>query len=596
MDQSETSALEALLKQQENLLEVIESISSELELRPLLTRIVRHACELLHAESGTIALLDETRSILQTKAMYGILPNELGAEFPPGVGLTGQVLLTRKPVVLERYGDVPKPTRPDILEHAVVGMPIFWKGELIGVFGLGSPAPRRFTTQDVRLLELFARHTAVAIANARLFDAESSARAQAEFRASQLNRSNTLLTALGHVAMKFASAKDPEEVMRTLGRELKQFGVQCVVALLKPETSDLEIHFASLDSPALQFAEKLIGLKLSGFKIRRDRWWIYTRLVEDRQPVFVDDSFSLAASLLPRFPRPLVKRVLGLSGVTEQTHAVYAPLMVKSEVIGVLGMWGEGLFEEDVPAATVFAGQVAAAIENRQQQSLLYERAQQLAVLEERRRLARDLHDSVTQLIFSITLIAQSIAPAWRRDPAEGERRVNRLLELSQQTLVEMRALLTELRPAQENQVEETVALPVALARHITSISQDGIQVDLDAVNYIPQAPALEEDLLRIAQEALHNVVKHAYASKVKIVLGCDGQNVFLRVLDNGAGFQQDQVRLDSAGMEGTIRSHGFGLTNMRERAISQGGSLQVMSEPQKGTTIEVRIPIRREV
>src|SRR6266540_5255201 len=600
MDDRETATLEALLQQQENLLEVIESISSELELHPLLTRIVRHACELLHAESGTIALLDETRFVLQTKAIYGLLPDELGAEFSPGVGLAGQVLLTRQPVVLERYGDVPGPTQPSLLEHAVIGMPIFWKGELIGFFGLGSPAPCRFTTQDVRLLELFARHTAVAIANARLFDAESRARAQAEARAGQLDRSNTLLTALGHVAMKFASAKDPEEVMMTLGRELKQFGVHCVVALLKAETLDLEINFASLDSPALQFAEKLIGLKLSGFKIRRERWPIYTQLVEERQPVFVVDSFSLSAALLPRFPRPLVRRVLSLSGVTEQTHAVYAPLMVKSEVIGVLGMWGEGLLEEDTPAATVFAGQVAAAIENRKQQALLYERAQQLAVFEERRRLARDLHDSVTQLIFSMTLIAQSISPAWRRDPIEGEKRVNRLVELSQRALVEMRALLAELRPAQNDHALDTAGLPATLARHISSLAQDGIQVELEASGYLPQRPALEENLFRIAQEALHNVVKHANASQVKVILGCEDQEVCLRVCDNGIGFQVDQLNKQQLALPslfgGNASGHGLGLANMRERAVSEGGSLELISKPHKGTTVEVRIPLTREV
>ena len=114
MHDLEVTALEVLLQQQENLLEVIESISSELELQPLLTRIVGHACELLHAQTGTIALLDESRTVFRTKATYGMLPDELGAEFPPGVGLAGQVLVTRQPIVLERYGDVPRPTQPGL--------------------------------------------------------------------------------------------------------------------------------------------------------------------------------------------------------------------------------------------------------------------------------------------------------------------------------------------------------------------------------------------------------------------------------------------------------------------------------------------------
>src|ERR1043165_8094650 len=220
MDHSDMIALETLLQQQENLLEVIESMSSELELNALLARMVRHACELLHAKSGTIALLDNTRSVMLTKATYGMPSDELNAEVPTGIGLAGQVLLTRQPVVFEHYSELPHPTQLGLLNYAVIGMPIFWKGDLIGVFGLGSPAPRMFTTQDARLLELFARHTAVAIANARLFDTESKARAQADQRAAQLDRSNTLLTALGHVATQFALAKDPEELMLTMGREL----------------------------------------------------------------------------------------------------------------------------------------------------------------------------------------------------------------------------------------------------------------------------------------------------------------------------------------------------------------------------------------
>ncbi|HET8580661.1 MAG TPA: GAF domain-containing protein, partial [Nitrospiraceae bacterium] len=524
----------------------------------------------------------------------------LEEDIPAATVFAGQVLVTRQPIVLERYGDVPRPTQPGLLEHAVIGMPIFWQGDLIGFFGLGSPPPRRFTVQDVRLLELFVRHTAIAIANARLFDAEKSARAQAEAQAAELTRSNTLLTSLGHVATKLTSATNPEEVMVTLGRELKQLGVYCVVALLEQETRDLKIDFTSLEMPALQLAEKLTGLRLSGFRIRRERWPIYTRLVDERQPVFVADSFALAAALLPGLARSLMNRTLQLSGVTEQTHAVYVPLMVKSQVIGVLGMWGEGLLEEDIPAATVFAGQVAAAIENRQQQALLYERAQQLAILEERRRLARDLHDSVTQLIFSVTLIAQSISPAWRRDPAEGEKRVDRLLELSKRALVEMRALLAELQLAQEDNALRAEALPAALARHISGLTQDGLQIHLQASRYVPQPPALEECLFRIAQEALNNVIKHAHASRVNVILRCEDKEVCLKVRDNGIGFQVDPIggRRDSSSprFDDSANHDGFGILNMRERAASRGGSLRVISKPRKGTTVEVRIPITRQV
>src|SRR2546426_874250 len=117
---------ERLLRQRESLREVIESISSELELRPLLTTIVRRACELLEAHDGSIGLYDQGRNLVRTEAVYRMPDDELGAEMPPGVGLAGQVLVMRKPLVLDRYGDVPCPVRPELVEHAVVGMPIFW--------------------------------------------------------------------------------------------------------------------------------------------------------------------------------------------------------------------------------------------------------------------------------------------------------------------------------------------------------------------------------------------------------------------------------------------------------------------------------------
>jgi CheY-like chemotaxis protein len=139
--------LEALLQQQESLREIIESISSELDLRLLLTRIVRHACELLGAENGTIGLVDEHRDVIRTEAAYRMPPDELGTEFPPGVGLFGHILLSQQPLILNRYGDLDQPTQSGLLDYAVVSVPIVWRDQLIGVFGL---ARRRRVSSPTR--------------------------------------------------------------------------------------------------------------------------------------------------------------------------------------------------------------------------------------------------------------------------------------------------------------------------------------------------------------------------------------------------------------------------------------------------------------
>ena len=132
---TEAENLADLLRQQESLRSVIESISSELELRPLLTRIVRHACELIGADNGTIGLVDTARNVVRTEAAWRMPESELGAEMGPGVGLAGQVLLTQEPVIFTRYGEVPNLTQPDLVENPVLGMPIFWREKMIGFFG-----------------------------------------------------------------------------------------------------------------------------------------------------------------------------------------------------------------------------------------------------------------------------------------------------------------------------------------------------------------------------------------------------------------------------------------------------------------------------
>ncbi|MBE7553394.1 MAG: GAF domain-containing protein [Anaerolineales bacterium] len=107
------------------LLQAIEAISGELELRPLLERIVRHACELIGADKGVMGLVDEPRQLIRTEAVYQMPAAEIGVEMPPGVGLAGQVLLTRQPVLLHSSDEAGQPVWPELSEHALIGLPIF---------------------------------------------------------------------------------------------------------------------------------------------------------------------------------------------------------------------------------------------------------------------------------------------------------------------------------------------------------------------------------------------------------------------------------------------------------------------------------------
>jgi signal transduction histidine kinase len=295
---------------------------------------------------------------------------------------------------------------------------------------------------------------------------------------------------------------------------------------------------------------------------------------------------------------------------------VMIPLMVRSQRIGLVVLSHQGVHEwveDTLSPYRAVAAQLAIAIDHRMQQTLLQQRGQQLAVLQERQRLARELHDSVTQLIFSTTLIAQSITPAWRRDPAEGERRVERLLELSQTALREMRSLLFELRSSEDIQDTE---LPVTLTgleriRHYGLLgairllagdfTEDGITVNVDideagirlfgaqSGSRSTKEPMLEESVYRITQEALNNAVKHARARHVSISLKCEtSDRLSFSIIDDGRGFESNSSEASEE-----LNGSGLGMKTMKERAEALGGAIKVISAPGQGTSVEVTIPLK---
>lgn len=232
--------------------------------------------------------------------------------------------------------------------------------------------------------------------------------------------------------------------------------------------------------------------------------------------------------------------------------------------------------EEELRLAVAFADQAALAIENAR----LRQRVKQAAVVEERGRLARELHDSVTQSLYSLTLLAEG----WRRIAASGrlENVADTLAELggiAQQALKEMRLLVHQLRPP----LLEKEGLWGALHQRLAAVEQRaGVEARLLSDAVIELAPALEEGLYRIAQEALNNALKHAAATSVTVHIRTPANHIELEVSDNGVGFETTMLR------EG-----GIGLASMRERAESLGGELTIVSTPGEGTRVTVRLPTR---
>jgi PAS domain S-box-containing protein len=208
----------------------------------------------------------------------------------------------------------------------------------------------------------------------------------------------------------------------------------------------------------------------------------------------------------------------------------------------------------------------------------LRRQAAELAASQERAHLARELHDSVTQALFSMGLTLRTLELLLSTDPAAAQPKLAELRELQKDALAEMRTLIFELRPSSL----ESDGLIQALRTHATAVQRrTGLTIVVDAEPIDRLSLTAEEALYRIGQEALHNIVKHANASNATIRIVREGNRVRLSVTDDGTGFAPDEVP----------RGH-LGLIGMRQRVELVGGDLRVESRPGRGTTIEASVPI----
>ncbi|MGB2894692.1 MAG: histidine kinase [Anaerolineales bacterium] len=249
------------------------------------------------------------------------------------------------------------------------------------------------------------------------------------------------------------------------------------------------------------------------------------------------------------------------------------PLKIQERVLGVLVIIGHqgGRFTSDQQKLfQSIADQLSIAIDNAR----LYEEVERAAVTMERSRLARDLHDAVTQTLFSASLIAEVLPIIWEKDQAEGRRRLDEIRQLTRGALSEMRTLLLELRPTAMVDIELDV-----LISHLVNafIARSRIAVDYASDGSGVQNPSVKEVFYRIAQEALNNTAKHAEAESVSIDLTSHPDNAKLVIRDDGRGFSQDAVA-----------SEKLGLRIMCERAEGIGAQLSLESSQDIGTIIRL--------
>lgn len=287
------------------------------------------------------------------------------------------------------------------------------------------------------------------------------------------------------------------------------------------------------------------------------------RVAASGEPIVVQDTHA---------DERVARHVADAEGIRSLLHV---PIVVSGEVFGVFGVaYGapRSLGDSEQRLLMALAQRAGVAIQNAR----LHEQAQQAATLEERQRLARELHDAVTQTLFSTALTAEVLPELWELDPAEARKSLEDLRRLTRGALAEMRTLLVELRPG------ALVELPIAeLLRQLADATAGRTRIDVaprvlgEPGSALP--PEVKVALYRIAQEALNNVVKHAQARRAEVTLCYQPGGLILRIEDDGRGF-------DAA----AIPPGHLGAGIMRERAVAVGASLSVESSPGHGTRVRV--------
>ena len=254
------------------------------------------------------------------------------------------------------------------------------------------------------------------------------------------------------------------------------------------------------------------------------------------------------------------------------------PIVSRGDVAGAFYLTdkeGAPAFDEaDEQLIVMLAAHAAVAIENAR----LFERSRELSILEERNRVARELHDSVSQRLFGVVLAAETAAELLDRDAGAARAQIERAQELAHGAMDELRALIFELRPP----ALADEGLASALRKHLAVLRRvHDLDIALRVAGTPRLGPAVDSQVFRIAQEAVNNALRHAGARRIAVALDASNGRFALTVQDDGAGFDPAAPAL---------RARRLGLTSMEERARALGGTLTIASEPGAGTTVTLEV------
>ena len=527
------------------------ALASELSLDAVLQKIVEAAAELTGARYAALGVIDPSGQLLEKFVVSGIDEETRAAigDLPRGRGILGALIHDAEPLRLDDLREDPRsvgfpPNHPPMMTF--LGVPILLRGVAYGNLYLTEKADGApFTLEDEELAMLLSSQAAVAIENARLYEAATRWLKQLE--------------SLNEVSNALASETDLTRLLDLVAARLRELVHARLVLIALPDASgDLVVRATDGDG-----GEGLLGMRLGKETSKAGR--VLDRRRSERVDSMIEDL---------EVDQEVGRRLGARTGL-------YVPMVLRERPIGiVMAHDKEGrdarFSEEDMRLAGTFAARAAVAVDLSERVAGDALRRVVSAQELERQRLARELHDETGQALTSILLGLKTVEDA--REPAQVEAAVRGLRELVVTTLQDVRRLAVELRP----KALDDFGLVTALERLVETFrEQTGMRVDFEPRLSQARLPFdTETTLYRITQEALTNVVKHANASSVSIVLTQRDGSVSALIEDDGRGIETEDT------------PEGLGLIGMQERVALVGGKLTVESAPGAGTTLSIEVPV----
>lgn len=537
------------------------ALVAELDLDALLQKIADLCREVIGAKYGALGVLDEDGTLV--KFLHSGVDDDtvrkIGA-LPEGRGVLGALIEEGRPLRLRDISKHPRsygfpPHHPEM--RSFLGVPIVARGRVFGrLYLTEKTGAKEFSDDDERLALVLAAQAGVAVENARLYG-------QVQDRGQELAHRIAELSSVDVIGKMLLSDSSPEEMFRSVAEEARALtgATRSALLLIDQDTGELVVRVAVGDQVAAELAGKRFapGKSKTGAVLQRMKGEVVHDLSEDKE---IDTDTWEAIG------RP--------------ETAAFSPLVVKGRGVGALAVieraGGRGFSEDDLAILDMLAGMAAIALENER----LNEALRELAVLEERDRISKELHDGVIQSIYSVGLSLQGSVSLLQRDSDKAKLRIEQAIGELDNVVRDVRGYIFELQPkiVEEVGVEEAIR-ELVRELEINTLAQTNIDIHEGAFDNLEAS--YQVHIVQIIREILSNVARHAHASEVWVRSELLGDQVRLTVEDDGVGFDHATVM------------RGYGLKNMQDRAAQIDGSIEIENREPKGTVHRLTIPRKRE-